>query len=186
MQITRTKKEQPRPRGSLLPVFKSRRFAIKTFVLYLYSLFFYSQCMAHFGGLCCKISGKYNSPFYFCFRSLFFLSLILAISISCSKICKWEYLSSEIGRVLFPLEFSRKVLLFSFPVPVVGPSSRSLACFCRRKHKKSTTRSRLACEKNWAHLIAKSTCVLSTLSTSLLKYRKIPKISPSMYKLLQI
>ena len=91
------------PRGSLLPVFKSRRFV--TFVLYLYSLFFYSQCIPHFGGLCCKISGKYNSPFYFCFRSLFFPSLILAISIFCSKICKWEYLSSEIARVPFPLVF---------------------------------------------------------------------------------
>ena len=146
MQITRTKKKNNLVlRGSLLPVFKSRRFV--TFVLYLYSLFFYSQCIAHFGSLCCKISGKYNSPFYFCFRSLFLPSLILAISIFCSKICKWGCLSSEIARVLFPLIFEpsqlapQTFLRFSFPVPVVGPSSPSLTCL------QKIDRSCLTCEK---------------------------------------
>ena len=74
MQITRTeKKNNLVPRGSLLPVFKSRRFV--TFVLYPYSLFFYTQCIAHFGGLCCKISGKYNSPLFLFLFSLFFFPI---------------------------------------------------------------------------------------------------------------
>ena len=155
-----------------------------------------------------EISGKYNSPFYFCLRSLFFLSLILTISIFCSKNCKREYLSSKVALALFSLVFAPsrsldkvdlerasatracvkitprekrrhaarviftrarvslallslrknggllvvyrqahrqaldflKVPRFSFPVPVVGPSSRSLAGFCRREQKREHER----------------------------------------------
>ena len=68
-----------------------------------------------------------------------------------------------------------KVLRFSFPVPVVGPSakdelslSRSLARFCRKNIKKLPLALR-ACEKIRARLVGKSThCkVANNLSNAL-------------------
>ena len=54
--------------------------AFLTFIFYLYSFFFYNARWRFV--LQTEISGKYNSPLYFCSLSIFFLSLFQTVRIS--------------------------------------------------------------------------------------------------------
>ena len=132
MQITRTKKEQPRPPG-----FSPTRIQISQICnVRLVSIFFNSQCIAHFGVCVAKYRANIIHHFIFVFvhyfsyqsswRSLSFAGKSVTESIWAAKSGESSFRSNSHLRNSSPRLFG-KVLLFSFPVPVVGPSSRALA-----------------------------------------------------------
>ena len=118
MQITRTKKGK-----TSFPGFSPTRIQISQIrnvrLASIFSILLQPDSPRWRFVLQTEISGKYNSPFYFCLRSLFFLSLILAISIFCSKTCKREYLSSKVALALFSLVFA-PCQTRAFPLPRQG------------------------------------------------------------------